>query len=75
MDPADLFRLPDHRCRLSATDDPLEILERAVDFEKFRSPLDAALSYSDHAKEGWLFSVGSGGKAIRLPCHVEMNRS
>ena len=75
MNLADLFGLSDRRRRLSATDDPLEILERVVDFEKFRSSLDAALGYSDHAKEGWLSSVGSGGKAIRLPCQVEMSRS
>lgn len=38
--------------RLSAEGDPLEVLGRVSDFEAFRPPLVAALSYSDGAKGG-----------------------
>ena len=44
MSPVSLFGLPDHWRRLSATGDSLEALERMVDFEQFRAPLEAALS-------------------------------
>ena len=46
------FDLPDHLARLSATDDPLEALERHVDFEAFRTVLMAALGYGVRAKGG-----------------------
>ena len=36
MSPMNQFGLPDHLRRLSATGGPLEALERAVDFERFR---------------------------------------
>ena len=40
-----LFDLTDHLARLSVTGDPLEALERHVDFEAFRSVLTEALGY------------------------------
>ena len=52
MRQAGLFGLSDHLRRLSAHGDPLEVLARVVDFEAFRSTLDAALGYSDGAKGG-----------------------
>ena len=52
MSPVNLFGLPDHLHRLSATSDPLEALERVVDFERFRAPLEEALSYSDRSAKG-----------------------
>ena len=45
-----LFDLPDHLARLSATDDPLEALERHVDFEAFRTVLMEAPGYGVRAK-------------------------
>ena len=52
MRQAGLFGLSDHLKRLSAHGDPLEVLGRVVDFEAFRSVLDAALGYSDGARGG-----------------------
>ena len=46
-----LFDLSDHLARLSATGDPLEALERHVDFEAFRTVLMEALCYGVRAKE------------------------
>ena len=37
-EPMDLFDLPDHLRRLSATDDPLEVLERVVDSTLVSAP-------------------------------------
>jgi hypothetical protein len=48
MRPAGLFGLSKHLKRMSAHGDPLEVLERIVDFEAFRPTLAAALTYS-----GW----------------------
>ena len=42
-----LFGLSDHLKRLSAYGDPLEELERIIDFEAFRPTLIAALAYGD----------------------------
>ena len=47
-----LFDLSDHLARLSATGDPLEALERHVDFEVFRTVLMEALGYGVRAKGG-----------------------
>ena len=47
-----LFDLSDHLARLSATGDPLEALERHVDFEAFRIVLMEALGYGVRAKGG-----------------------
>jgi len=47
-----LFGLSDHLKRLSAVGDPLETMDRAVDFEVFRPVLDAALAYADGSKGG-----------------------
>ena len=47
-----LFDLSDHLARLSATGDPLEALERHVDFEAFRTVLMAAPGYGVRAKGG-----------------------
>ena len=47
-----LFDLSDHPARLSATGDPLEALERHVDFEVFRTVLMAAPGYGGRAKGG-----------------------
>ena len=52
MRPMGLFALPDYLARLSATGDPLEVLAKVVDFERFRVPLEAALGYADRAKGG-----------------------
>ena len=52
MRQAGLFGLPEHLRKLSATGDPLEVLAKAVDFEIFRAPLEAALDYSDVSKGG-----------------------
>ena len=41
-----LFDLSDHLARLSATGDPLEALERHVDFEAFRTVL--VVSWAHH---------------------------
>ena len=46
------FDLPDHMKRLSDAGDPLEEMSRVIDFEAFRSTLDAALQYSDGSNGG-----------------------
>ena len=52
MDPESLFSLSDHLERLSKDGDPLEVLERTVNFEYFRGWLVDGLGYSDGAKGG-----------------------
>ena len=52
MDPSSLFSLSDHLERLSKDGDPLEVLERTVDFEYFRTWLVEGLEYSDGSKGG-----------------------
>ena len=52
MDPMSLFSLSDHLERLSRDGDPLEVLERTVDFEYFRDWLVEGLDYSDGSKGG-----------------------
>jgi hypothetical protein len=52
MKQAGLFGLSDHLKRLSANGDPLEELNRIVDFEGFRMILDNALAYSNGSKGG-----------------------
>ncbi|WP_169197062.1 transposase, partial [Devosia sp. MC1541] len=52
MDPHSLFSLNDHLEALSQHGDPLEVLERTVDFEYFRSWLVEGLGYSDGSKGG-----------------------
>ncbi len=47
-----LFDLTDHLARLSAMGDPLEVLERHVDFEVFRPVLVEALGYGERPKGG-----------------------
>jgi transposase, IS5 family len=50
MRQAGLFGLSDHLKRLSADGDPLEELDRIVDFERFRPILTAVLAYGDGSK-------------------------
>jgi len=50
MRQAGLFGLSDHLKRLSAVGDPLETMDRAVDFEALRPALDEALAYADGSK-------------------------
>ncbi len=52
MRPTGLFDLPDHLAQLSKTGDPLEVLNRVIDFEQFREPLERALGYADGSKGG-----------------------
>ena len=52
MRQAGLFGLSDHLKRLSAVGDPLETMDRAVDFEAFRPVLERALAYSDGSRGG-----------------------
>jgi hypothetical protein len=52
MDPKSLFSLNDHLELLSRHGDPLEVLERTVDFEYFRVWLADGLGYSDGSKGG-----------------------
>lgn len=52
MRQAGLFGLSDHLKRLSVYGDPLEELERIIDFEAFRPTLTAALAYADGTKGG-----------------------
>ena len=52
MDPHSLFSLNDHLEALSHHGDPLEVLERTVDFEYFRSWLVEGLGYGDGSKGG-----------------------
>ncbi len=52
MDPWSLFSLSDHLERLSKDGDPLEVLERTVDFEYFRGWLVEGLGYGDGSKGG-----------------------
>ena len=47
-----LFDLTDHLARLSATGDPLEVLNATVDFEAFRPVLIEALGYGDRPGGG-----------------------
>jgi transposase len=47
-----LFGLSDHLKRLSAVGDPLETMDRVVDFEVFRPALEKALAYGDGTKGG-----------------------
>ena len=46
------FDLPDHLKRLSDAGDPLEEMDRIVEFEAFRVVLEEALAYSDGSKGG-----------------------
>ena len=46
------FDLDNRYAHLSDAGDPLEQLSRVVDFEMFRSDLDAALDYKSGAKGG-----------------------
>lgn len=52
MDPQSLFSLNDHLKALSAHGDPLEVLERTVDFEYFRGWLVEGLGYGNGSKGG-----------------------
>ena len=52
MRQAGLLGLSDHLKRLSAHGDPLEELDRIIDFEVFCPVLVAALAYGDGAKGG-----------------------
>ncbi len=52
MHTAGLFDLSDHPERLSQSGDPLEALERHVDFEAFRPVLLEALGYGERPKGG-----------------------
>ena len=52
MDPKSLFSLNDHLEMLSRHGDPLEMLERTVDFEYFRAWLVEGLGYGDGSKGG-----------------------
>ena len=52
MEPQSLFSLNDHLKALSAHGDPLEVLERTVDFEYFRGWLVEGLGYGDGSKGG-----------------------
>lgn len=49
---AGFFDFSDHLARISKCGDPLEELARHVDFEIFRTPLEAALNYGDRPKGG-----------------------
>ena len=51
-DPHSLLSLNDYLEALSQHGDPLEVLERTVDFEYFRSWLIEGLEYSDGSKGG-----------------------
>ena len=61
MEPQSLFSLNDHLKALSAHSDPLEVLERTVDFEYFRGWLAEGLGYATAAKAG-------GHRLIRWRC-------
>jgi IS5 family transposase len=52
MDPKGLFSLHEHLEKLSEHGDPLEVLERTIDFEYFRGWLVEGLGYGDGAKGG-----------------------
>jgi len=52
MNPHSLFSLNDHLEVLSQHGDPLEVLERTVDFEYFRPWLVEGLGYGDGSKGG-----------------------
>ena len=52
MDPQSLFSLNDHLEALSQRGDPLEVLERTVEFEFFRAWLVEGLGYGDGSKGG-----------------------
>ncbi|MBV2149752.1 transposase [Sphingobium sp. AS12] len=52
MDPKSLLSLNDHLEMLSRHGDPLEVLERTVDFEYFRAWLVEGLGYGDGSKGG-----------------------
>jgi IS5 family transposase len=51
-DQRSLFGLEEQLARISACGDPLETLERTVDFEAFRSRLVAGIGYGDGAEGG-----------------------
>ncbi|WP_222422945.1 hypothetical protein [Sphingobium sp. B2] len=52
MDPKSLFSLNDHLEMLSRHGDPLEMLERTVDFEYFRDWLVKGLGYGAARQSG-----------------------
>ncbi|ESQ80286.1 transposase [Asticcacaulis sp. AC466] len=52
MDPQSLFSLNDHLEALSKDGDPLEVLQKTVDFEYFRGRLIEGLGYGDGSKGG-----------------------
>jgi hypothetical protein len=52
MHPRSLFSLAEHLERLSKDGDPLEVLARTVEFERFRPLLVKGLGYSDGARGG-----------------------
>jgi hypothetical protein len=63
MDPKSLFSLSDHLEMLSRHGDPLEVLERTVDFEYFRAWLIEGLGYGDGSKRR--------SSAVRSRRHVQ----
>ena len=65
-----LFDLSDHLARLSATGDPLEALERHVDFEAFRIVLMEALGYGVRAKGGLTTKIHGLTDALGLPLRL-----
>lgn len=54
MEQRSLFGLSEHLDRLSKTGDPLEVLDRAVDFESFRGWLVEASAMATAARAGVL---------------------
>lgn len=52
MNPSSLFSLSDHLEKLSKKGDPLELLDKTVDFEYFRTWLVEGLGYGDGSKGG-----------------------
>jgi hypothetical protein len=52
LHPRSLFSLAEHLERLSKDGDPLEVLARTVEFERFRPLLVKGLGYGDGTKGG-----------------------
>jgi len=64
---AGFFDFDDRLKRLSEFGDQLEAFRIAVDFELFRSELNAALAYSDGSEGGRHHSVCPGAAARNRP--------
>lgn len=64
MDQPRFFNLEEQLTHISACGDPLETLERTVNFEAFRSRLVAGLDYGDDARRVSSYDIAATGRLL-----------